>query len=64
MNATISPARVRAAGLSRFLRLTLRQTAHLLRAGKLADVRQSVCYLDCCGGRARAACAHAVGGWR
>ena len=27
MNATISPARVRAAGLSRFLRLTLRQTA-------------------------------------
>ena len=33
MNATISPARVRAAGLSRFLRLTLRQTARVAVVG-------------------------------
>ena len=33
MNATISPARVRAAGLSRFLRLTLRQTVRVAVVG-------------------------------
>ena len=33
MNAAMSPARVRAAGLSRFLRLTLRQTAGVAVVG-------------------------------